>query len=268
MKESESENTSSNYKKNVTPSSLKNNKFKGMTAEQIIKKYEDVLISREKQFFELSQEIGDVTQKIQNLKQKREKSIYNNTLLKEIYTKKDQLLKQELSNKELLFMTLTDLDHKYDDLQNKIEYIINKQNALADLNQREREKMNQDKEEVKTLIDKDAYEENEMSNQDTEVTKESNNKDENEDKEENNKNIINDDSNQLIIENNKLSDINENKKKEDDEEKEIKSKKVIPEKKENSFSLARERLNRLKKDKNEKIKKLDLSEFLNQPDNK
>ena len=62
MEESGSENTSSNYKKNVTSLSLKNNKFKGMTAEQIIKKYEDVLISREKQFFELSQEIGKVTQ--------------------------------------------------------------------------------------------------------------------------------------------------------------------------------------------------------------
>ena len=53
----ENEEPSNNSKRNITPSSLKNNKFKGMTAEQIIKKYEDVLFSREKQFYELSNEI-------------------------------------------------------------------------------------------------------------------------------------------------------------------------------------------------------------------
>ena len=37
--------------------------------------------------------------------------------------------------------------------------------------------------------------------------------------------------------------------------------------KKNSFSLARERLNKLKKDKNEKIKKLNLFEFVNNNEN-
>ena len=37
-------------------SSLKNDKFKGLTSEQIIKKYEDVINSREKQYHELSKE--------------------------------------------------------------------------------------------------------------------------------------------------------------------------------------------------------------------
>ena len=155
MKETNEKDNSKSTKKNIPISSLKNNKFKNLTAEQIIKKYEDVLFSREKQFYELSNEIGKLTQKIQYLVQKKEKSKYNNEILNDIFSKKQQLLKQELSNKEIVFMKLTDLEHKYDDLQIKIDDVINKQNALADSTQREREKMIQDKEEGKTLIDKE-----------------------------------------------------------------------------------------------------------------
>ena len=54
--------------KNVIQSSLKNIKFDELTAEQIIKKYEEVLNSREKQLFELSSEVGKVTQKLEILK--------------------------------------------------------------------------------------------------------------------------------------------------------------------------------------------------------
>ena len=149
MEANENDNSKSN-KKNIPISSLKNNKFKNLTAEQIIKKYEDVLFSREKQFYELSNEIGKLTQKIQFLVQKKEKSKYNNNILNDIFSKKQQLLKQELSNKEIVFMKLTDLEHKYDDLQNKIDDIINKQNALAESSMREKEKSNQDREEYYT----------------------------------------------------------------------------------------------------------------------
>ena len=142
---------------NTCPSSLKNDKFKGLTAEQIIKKYENVLYSREKQFFELSQEITKTTQKIQVLMKRKEKCKYNNDLLKEILSKNEKILKQELSNKEIGFMKLTDLEHKYDDLQTKIDDIINKQNSLADSTQREKKRMNQDKEEGKQLIEKETY---------------------------------------------------------------------------------------------------------------
>ena len=45
--------------KNGIQSSLKNIKFDELTAEQIIKKYEEVLNSREKQVFELSAEAGE-----------------------------------------------------------------------------------------------------------------------------------------------------------------------------------------------------------------
>ena len=86
---------------------------------------------------------------------KKEKSKYNNDILNKIFSEKQQILKQELSNKEIVFMKLTDLEHKYDNLQIKIDDIINKQNALADSTQKEKEKMIQDKEEGQNLIDKE-----------------------------------------------------------------------------------------------------------------
>ena len=121
-------------------SSLKNDKFKGLTSEQIIKKYEDVINSREKQYHELSKEIKKLNNTIKILKEKKEKSKINNDKLKEVFSKYESILKQELRNKEFDFMKLTNLENKYDDLQNKIDYIINKQNALAESSMREKEK--------------------------------------------------------------------------------------------------------------------------------
>ena len=148
-KESEKANIINNEsKKENIQSSLKSIKLKGLTSEQIIKKYESVLFSREKQFYELSNEITKLTQTIQNLVEKKNKSKYNNTKLKEILENNEKILKQELSNKEIGFMKLTDLEHKYDELQNKIDDIINKQNALAE------SKEKNESEENKKLIDK------------------------------------------------------------------------------------------------------------------
>ena len=240
---------------NIAPSSLKNEKFKGLTAEQIIQKYENVLFSREKQFYELSQEITKTTDKIQVLMKRKEKSKNNNDLLKEILTKNENLLKQELSNKEIAFMKLTDLEHKYDDLQNKIDDIIIRQNALADSTQREREKMNQDKEEGKKLIDKESLKE---KNEEKELNIEKNEK-----KEENNE-IRNDNINNKENEKEKIKIINEN---DNTNENEMMTKKETSEKKGNSILVARERLNKLKKEKNEGVKKLNLSDFINQSNN-
>ena len=274
MKEKDDEDSlyDNNKKSNDGPSSLKNDKFKGMTAEQIINKYESVLLSREKQFFELTQEIGKASHIIQTLKQKKEDYIYNNVLLKDLFSKREQQLKQELSNKEITFMKLTDMEHKCDDLENKIDYIINKQNALADLSmkERERERMNQDKEEGKTLLGKEMQKEKEKENN----NKEENKKDENDaikDSNDSNDNndIINNNEDGLEKKEEKNNNINidsnEEKKEIKENIKEIKNTKdAVPEKKENSFLLAKERLNRLKKERNKKIQKLDLSEFLSQ----
>ena len=262
----ENDNSSETLKRVTAPSSLKNNKFEGLTAEQIIKKYEDVLFSREKQFFELSQEIGKLTQKVQNLVQRKEKSKYNNDILKDIFSKNEQRLKQELTNKEIVFMKLTLIEHKHDDLQNKIDDIIYKQNALADSTQKEKEKMNQDKEEGKKLIDKDIFnvikEENKINNTEKEIN--------NEIKEEIiTEEIKKDDKKENQNKNDEITSEENNKKNDKENTKKIENIKVnkeksdvnVPEKNENSFNLARERLNKLKKEKGERIKKLNLSEL-------
>ena len=245
----ESNITTNNIKKEKSPSSLKNSKFKGLTPEQMIKKYEDVLFSREKQFYELSNEITKLTQTIQNLVEKKNKSKYNNDRLKEILENNEKSLKQELSNKELAFMKLATLEHKYDDLQNKIEDIINKQNALAE------SKEKNESEENKKLIDKNLQNlEDKMEIKKTNITKE-------EKKDEDNK-IINKEiklvkyeekpENNNIIENNDNINIEQKV-----ENKEKKVTKIIS---------ARERLNKLK-EKKEKIHKLNFSEIISQTNN-
>jgi hypothetical protein len=262
----ENDNSSENIKKATAPSSLKNNKFEGLTAEQIIKKYENVLFSREKQFFELSQEIGKLTQKVQNLVQRKEKSKYNNDILKDIYSKNEQRLKQELTNKEIVFMKLTLIEHKHDDLQNKIDDIIFKQNALADSTQKEKERMNQDKEEGKKLIDKDIFnvikEENKINNTEKEIDNEIKEEIITEDlKKDDKKENQNKNDEITSEENNKKNDKENTKKIENIKVNKEKSDVNVPEKNENSFNLARERLNKLKKEKGERIKKLNLSEL-------
>ena len=115
--------------KNGIQSSLKNIKFDELTAEQIIKKYEEVLNSREKQVFELSAEAGKVNQKLENLRDKIETSKSKNTQLKAILQKKETLLKQELDNKEIMFMQLSKKEKECDEFQAKInDFKKNKNN--------------------------------------------------------------------------------------------------------------------------------------------
>ena len=105
----------------INVSSLKNAKFENMTAEQVIKKYEEVLNSRERQIYELSAEIGQITKKTQKMKAKYENCKEQNTKLKNIFQKKEILLKQELDNKELMFMQLTKKEKECDEIQKKID---------------------------------------------------------------------------------------------------------------------------------------------------
>ena len=55
---------SKNIQNEISSSSLKNDKFKGLTSEDIIKKYEDVLFSREKQIKYMTKEIGKINKTI------------------------------------------------------------------------------------------------------------------------------------------------------------------------------------------------------------
>jgi len=248
-KESEkSNNINDNSKKENIQSSIKNIKLKGLTSEQIIKKYENVLFSREKQFYELSNEITKLTQTIQNLVEKKNKSKYNNDKLKEILENNEKILKQELSNKEIGFMKLTDLEHKYDDLQNKIDDIINKQNALA-----ESKEKNENEENI-NLIDKNKQ------NIEDEKNRVKNNIIKEEKKDEENKKI----NEEIKVDKNEEKSEKKNIEKNDNIN--IEQKFEYKEKKETKVISARERLNKLK-EKKEKLQKLNFSEIISQTNN-
>ena len=130
-------------------SSLKNIKFDELTAEQIIKKYEEVLNSREKQVYELSSEIGKVHQKLEGLREKYEKSKLQNSQLKIILEKKESVLKQELDNKEIMFMQLTKKEKENDKFKEKINNIKKNKNNPKDINNKKEEVNNNDKKEEK-----------------------------------------------------------------------------------------------------------------------
>ena len=135
----------------INQSSLKNAKFENMTAEQVIKKYEEVLNSREKQIYELSAEIGQINKKTQKMKAKFENCKEQNTKLKNIFQKKEVLLKQELDNKELMFMQLTKKEKECDEIQKKIdEFKQNKKSIKKDeINSNSNNKNNNDDEKKK-----------------------------------------------------------------------------------------------------------------------
>ena len=145
----------------ILQSSLKNAKFENMTAEQVIKKYEDVLNSREKQVFELSAEIGQINKKLQKMKAKYENSQEKNMKLKNILEKKEALFKQELDNKELMFMQLTKKEKECDEIQQQIndlkqnkKIIKNEKNINNEIN-KENNNNKKKEEEKKEKNDKD-----------------------------------------------------------------------------------------------------------------
>ena len=146
----------------ILQSSLKNAKFENMTAEQVIKKYEDVLNSREKQVFELSAEIGQINKKLQKMKAKYENSQEKNMKLKNILKKKEALFKQELDNKELMFMQLTKKEKECDEIQQQIndlkqnkKIIKNEKNINNEIN-KENNNNKKKEEEKKEKNDKDG----------------------------------------------------------------------------------------------------------------
>ena len=148
----------------ILQSSLKNAKFENMTAEQVIKKYEDVLNSREKQVFELSAEIGQINKKLQKMKAKYENSQEKNMKLKNILEKKEALFKQELDNKELMFMQLTKKEKECDEIQQQIndlkqnkKIIKNEKNINNEIN-KENNNNKKIEEEKKDKNDKDNKE--------------------------------------------------------------------------------------------------------------
>ena len=150
-------------------SSLKNINFDELTAEQIIKKYEEVLNSREKQVFELSSEIGKVNQKLENLKEKYDNSKEKNSQLKNILHKKEVLLKQELDNKEIMFMQLSKKEKESDEFQEKINnFKKNKNNPKNE----DDKKAIKDKEKEKNKIEDNKIENNKEKEKENDKEKE------------------------------------------------------------------------------------------------
>ena len=169
--------------KSKIQSSLKNINFDELTAEEIIKKYEQFLDSREKQVFELSSMVGQVTQKLENLKPKYEDSKDKNAKLKIILQKKEELLKQELENKEIMFMQLSNKEKEYDEIQQKIKDFKNNKNKNNQKDSNKDDKSNNKDEKENKKEDKKDKDEKEKNKTKTEVKEQEKDKEKEKEKE-------------------------------------------------------------------------------------
>ena len=169
--------------KSKIQSSLKNVNFDELTAEEIIKKYEQFLDSREKQVFELSSMVGQVTQKLESLKPKYEDSKDKNAKLKIILQKKEELLKQELENKEIMFMQLSNKEKEYDEIQQKIKDFKNKKNKNNQKDSNKDDKSNNKDEKENKKEDKKDKDEKEKNKTKTEVKEQEKDKEKEKEKE-------------------------------------------------------------------------------------
>ena len=105
-------------------SSIKKFNFLGMTSNQIVKKYEKVLESRENQLTELSSEVGNMNEKLLIYSEKCTKLEEENKTLQLKIFKKSQTLKQELNNKEIMFHKLKKKENEVEKLKKKYDKII------------------------------------------------------------------------------------------------------------------------------------------------
>ena len=118
-------------KYNNIQSSLKYFNFEGMDKDKIIEKYEEVLCQREKQIRELAYEIGVINEKLENVKKyfflTQPKSFEKIKILEEDnrnlntkILKRNTILEQELTNKDIMFIKLNNLQNENDKLMQKV----------------------------------------------------------------------------------------------------------------------------------------------------
>ena len=138
-----------NYNNEIKTSSLKNEQLNTLTAEEIIKKYEKVLASRENQVSELSCEIGKIHQKLDNLKNTYDNTIEKNKEYKTTLAEKEELIKKELNNKEILFMQLTHKEQECDEIKKKIDDYKKDKKGKKNDKKNEKEKVEKKLEEKK-----------------------------------------------------------------------------------------------------------------------
>jgi len=124
-----------NKNSNENSSSLKNIISSGMSSQEIISKYENVLASREAQLAQLTKEMGvlnnrvnDLNAKMININKQNLELINQNNDLKQKLIKKDKYLETELSSKEIMFMRLQNKEVEYDNLLKKYNE-LNKNNS-------------------------------------------------------------------------------------------------------------------------------------------
>ena len=141
--------TAENYNNEIKSSSLKNEQLNSLTAEEIIKKYEKVLASRENQVAELSCEIGKIHQKLDNLKNTYDNRIEKNKEYKTTLAEKEELIKKELNNKEILFMQLTHKEQECDEIKKKIDDYKKDKKGKKNDKKNEKEKVEKKVEEKK-----------------------------------------------------------------------------------------------------------------------
>ena len=105
-------------------SSIKNLDFSGMTDEQIIEKYENVLVARENQLEELSSKVGKMNETLLLYTEKYKSLEENNKELKNNLSKKEEQLNIELNSKEIMFIELEKKESEYEELKKEFDELI------------------------------------------------------------------------------------------------------------------------------------------------
>lgn len=105
---------------NNLKSSMKYTNFEGMSKKEIILKYENLLRQREKTIQELCSQLGNINQKCCVMSEKLEEIQKKNEEINNSIIKNETLLKQELTNKDILFITINNLTNENDKLKQMI----------------------------------------------------------------------------------------------------------------------------------------------------
>ena len=112
------------YNKMDKGSSLKNNKFIDKSnKDELIQKYENLLTSRENQIKDLSIEIGSLNESYASVMQKMKMYEEENKKLKKQLETKESILKQELANKEIMFIKLDNTENECDRLKREVSIV-------------------------------------------------------------------------------------------------------------------------------------------------
>lgn len=107
-------------------SSMKYINLEGLSKEQIIDKYEQLLFQREKHYKELVLQMGETNQKYIEVQDKVDELSEINESLKKDIDKTDKLIEQEQISKDIWFIKLNNLIKDYDNMKEKINHRENR----------------------------------------------------------------------------------------------------------------------------------------------